>query len=237
MSIPSDTNGSIPPNPPMPYNSNAYTDSAGNTPAINGFGSGVSAATVSIATYSEVSPYNQTYSNLGYNSVIFFYNSTNKVPGSILAYPPGTHTTIITPNSLITGGATNAAIGTPLYILYYSALTYTNGTTSSTTYTLPSQFNPGVGSPANPGGLQLGYILTVLPCNQPTNLSTYGIQNNQITLTWTAPNDTGGGSLGNITSYIVQYNTTGYAPWIQVNTLSSSTNYTLSGVTQLSIYK
>jgi hypothetical protein len=234
--FPPDTNSSIPPNPIMPYNSSAYTDSATppNTPEIylvtmNGV---AASATVSISTYSQVSPYNGGNSNLGYYSVIFFYNSTNKVPGSNIPYGPGTHTTIITPNSLISSGATNAAIGTPLYILYYSELTYTNGSGSITTYTLPPQFNPGVGSPANPGGLQLGYIFTILPCSQPTNVSTSGgIQNNQITLTWSAPSDNGGGSLGNITSYIVQYNTTGYAPWIQVNTPSPSTNYTLSELT------
>jgi hypothetical protein len=232
---PNGPNGSISPNPPMPYNSNTYTDSSNNTPGIyvgtiNGVAaSGVSAATISITTNSEVDPFTTGYSNVSYNSVIFFYNSTTQVPGSYQGYNPGSHTTTITPNSLISNGATNAAIGTPLYILYYSGLVYTNSTgPPPVSYTLPSQFNPGVGSSANPGGLQMGYIFTILPCNEPTNLSQTGYLNNQILLSWSAPTDNGGGA---ITNYIVQYNTTGYAPWVQVNTLSSSTNYTVPELT------
>ena len=238
---PNGPNGSISPNPPMPYNLNTYTDSVAspNGPntagiyvgTINGVAaSGVSAATISITTNSEVDPFVSGNSNLGYNSVIFFYNSTNQVPGSIQSYSPGGHTTTITPNSLISSGATNTAIGTPLYILYYSDMTYTNNT-PMVTYTLPSNFNPGVGSSANPGGLQMGYIFTILPCNEPTPIQQTSYLNTQISLSWSAPTDNGGGSLGSPTSYIVQYNTTGYAPWIQVNTQSSLTNYTLSGVT------
>jgi hypothetical protein len=227
----------------MPYNLNTYTDSVAspNGPntagiyvgTINGVAaSGVSAATISITTNSEVDPYTAGLSNLGYNSVIFFYNSTNQVPGSYQGYTPGGNTTTITPNSLISSGATNTAIGTPLYILYYSAMTYTNSTDYPiVTYTLPSQFNPGVGSSANPGGLQMGYIFTILPCNEPTPIQQISYITNQIPISWSAPTDNGGGALGNPTSYIVQYNTTGYAPWIQVNTQSSSPNYTLSGVT------
>jgi hypothetical protein len=215
--FPPDPNGpnGFSPNPPMPYNSNTYTDSASpaNTPAIyvgtiNGVAaSGISASTISITTNSAVYPFTTGYSNLPYNSVIFFYNTTTQVPGSYQGYSPGGHTTTITPNSLISGGATNAAIGIPLYILYYSDLVYTNSTGPPlVSYTLPSQFNPGVGSPANPGGLQMGYIFTILPCNEPTNLSQTSYLNNQIPISWSAPTDNGGGALGTITNCSIQHN-------------------------------
>ena len=214
------TSDSNPTQPSMPYNGNVYVDGPTTVGIyvvnINGGDvSDVSAATISIITYSEVDPYIQGYSNLGYNSVIFFYNSTTQVPGSIQSYNPGGHTTTITPNSLISSGATNTAIGTKLYILYYSDLQYTNDY-DLTPYNLPSQFNPDGN---NPGGLQMGYIFTILPCSEPTNLTQMPFQNNQIDISWTAPDDDGGGT--GVISYIVAYNVT------QINTKSNSTTWTI----------
>jgi len=228
-----DTN---PVSPSMPYNNNTYNDGANtayvNVNIINGSPStaNTNAPTITIDSFSEVDPYSGGTSAIGYNSVIYTYGTTTQVTGSSQGYNPGSHATIITPSSLISGGATNANIGIQLYILFYSNLNYTDS--GGYTYTLPSSFNPGVGSSANPGGLQTGYIIVVQPCGAPTSLSATSYQSGQVPLTWTAPSDDGGGVLGAITNYLIQYNTTGSPPWgSSYSTPSSSPSYVFSGLT------
>ena len=232
--IPPDTN---PVSPQMPYNSNTYNDGTNtayvNVNIINGSPStaNANAATINISSFSQVDPFLPGTSSIGYNSVIFIYNTTTQVTGTYQNYNPGSHTTTITPSSLISGGATNANIGTQLYILFYSALTYTNS--SGSVLSLPPSFNSSVGSPANPGGLQSGYIIVVQPCSAPTSINVTFFQNGQVPLSWSAPSDNGGSA---ISSYFVRYNTTGVAPWTQVNTGSSSTSYTITGLTNGTTY-
>lgn len=229
-----DTN---PVSPSMPYNNNTYNDSANtayvNVNIINNLNSTTYtpytiAPTITIDSFSEVDPYAGGTSAIGYNSVIYTYGTTTQVTGSYQGYSPGSHATIITPNSLISGGATNADIGIQLYILFYSNLNYTDAG-GPPQHILPPSFFPGVGSSANPGGLQTGYIIEVQPCGAPTSLSATPYQSGQVPLSWTAPSDDGGSSIIN---YIIQYNTTGISPWSnQVTTPSSSTSYTITGLT------
>lgn len=231
-----DTN---PVSPPMPYNNNTYNDGANtayvNVDIINGSPStaNTNAPTITIDSFSEVDPYSGGTSAIGYNSVIYKYGTTTQVTGSYQGYNPGSHATIITPSSLISGGATNADIGIELYILFYSDLNYTDS--GGSPHTLPPSFNPGVGSSANPGGLQTGYRIKVQPCGIPTSLSGTPYVNTQVPLTWTAPSDDGGSA---ITNYIIQYNSTSSSgPWSnQVTTPSFNTNYTITGLTNGTTY-
>ena len=231
--IPPDTN---PVSPQMPYNSNTYNDGTNtayvNVNIINGSPStaNTNASTINIGSFSQVDPFVPGTSSLGYNSVIFIYNTTTQVTGTYQNYNPGSHTTTITPSSLISGGATNANIGTQLYILFYSALTYRNS--SGSVLSLPPSFNSSVGSPANPGGLQSGYIIIVQPCSAPTFLNVTSYQNGQVPLSWGAPFDNGGSA---ISSYFVRYNTTGVAPWNQFN-VGLVTSYTITGLTNGTTY-
>jgi hypothetical protein len=231
-----DTN---PVSPPMPYNNNTYNDGANtayvNVDIINGSPStaNTNAPTITIDSFSEVDPYSGGTSAIGYNSVIYKYGTTTQVTGSYQGYNPGSHATIITPSSLISGGATNADIGIELYILFYSDLNYTDS--GGSPHTLPPSFNPGVGSSANPGGLQTGYRIKVQPCGIPTSLSGTPYVSTQVPLTWTAPSDDGGSA---ITNYIIQYNSTSSSgPWSnQVTTPSFNTNYTITGLTNGTTY-
>ena len=237
--IPPDPN---PVSPQMPYNTNSYSDGTNNANiyvnVINSLNSTsyspyTIAPTITIDSYSQVNPYSGGTSAIGYNSVIYTYGTTTQVTGSFQGYNAGSHATIITPSSLILGGATNADIGIQLYILFYSNLNYTDAG-GPPPHILPPSFFPGVGSSANPGGLQTGYIIEVQPCGAPTSLSGTPYQSGQVQLTWSAPNDTGGSA---ITSYLVQYNTTGISPWSnQVTTPSSSTSYTITGLTNGTTY-
>ena len=219
-----DTN---PVSPQMPYNNNTYNDGTNNV-YINVYSiSNTNSVVYTFQSFSEVDPFVSGTSSLGYNYTIFYYDTTTQVTGTNTGLNPGSHTTTITPSSLIAGGSTNAAIGRNLYILFYSSLVYTTSTGSS--LNLPASYNPGVGSPANPGGLQTGYTLTIQPCSQPYNVVATSYQNSQVPLTWSAPVDDGGSA---ITKYIIQYNTTGSAPWNnQVITSSSATSYTITGLT------
>ena len=191
-----DTN---PVSPSMPYNNNTYNDGTNtayvNVNIINGSPStaNTNAPTITIDSFSEVDPYSGGTSAIGYNSVIYKYGTTTQVTGSYQGYNPGSHATIITPSSLISGGATNADIGIELYILFYSDLNYTDS--GGSPHTLPPSFNPGVGSSANPGGLQTGYRIKVQPCGIPTSLSGTPYVSTQVPLTWTAPSDDGGSAV------------------------------------------
>ena len=228
--IPPDIN---PVSPSMPYNSNIYNDGTNtiyvNVNIINGVPStaNTNAPTIDIRSFSEVDPFKSGVSGIGYNSVIFIYNSSTQVTGTYQYYPPGSHTTIITPSSLISGGATNVNIGTPLYILFYSLLDYRINTNN--VLNLPPSFNPNVGSTSNPGGLQTGYIIIVQPCGAPTSLSATSYQNGQVPLSWTEPTDKGGSS---ITSYIVQWSSSSSTgPWISTINVGLNTYYVFTGLT------
>jgi titin len=75
--------------------------------------------------------------------------------------------------------------------------------------------------------------LTFTTPNSPTNLTgTAG--NAQVSLTWTAPTNNGGTP---ITGYLVEYNSTDPSgPWTPVNTGSTATTYTLTGLTNGTLY-
>jgi len=230
--------------PSMPYNPNTYYDGTNHATIyvilINGYDAAtyqpyVDAPTITINSYTQVDPYygGSQSPSLGFNSVIYKYGYIIQVTGTNQAYSPGGDIRIITPSSLILGGATNADIGIDLYILYYSNLNYTDRYGSP--YTLPSTFDPVVNSSENnPGGLQTGYRIKVQPCGIPTSLSGTPYESTQVPLTWNVPSDDGGSA---ITNYIIQYNTTGTAPWSnQVTTPSSSTSYTITGLTNGTTY-
>lgn len=125
-------------------------------------------------------------------------------------------------------------IGMNLIMLHYSNQTYTNR--FGTNQLLPNQFvipAPPGGSLNPYGGLQTSVSFVVQPCGVPTGLGATANQNAQIPLSWAAPSDDGGSA---ISSYIVQYNTTGSAPWTQINTGSSSTGYTITGLSNGTTY-
>ena len=75
--------------------------------------------------------------------------------------------------------------------------------------------------------------LTFTTPNSPTNLT--GVSSNgQAALTWTAPTNNGGTP---ITGYLVEYNSTNPSgPWTPVNTGSTATTYTLTGLTNGTLY-
>jgi hypothetical protein len=68
--------------------------------------------------------------------------------------------------------------------------------------------------------------------NSPTNL-TGVVGNTQATLAWTAPTNNGGTP---ITGYFVEYSTNPSGPWTPVNTGSTATTYTLTGLTNGTLY-
>jgi len=68
--------------------------------------------------------------------------------------------------------------------------------------------------------------------NSPTNL-TGVVGNTQATLTWTAPTSNGGTP---ITGYVVEYSINPSGPWTPVNTGSTATTYTLTGLTNGTLY-
>ena len=125
-------------------------------------------------------------------------------------------------------------IGQTLVMLYYSYLTYTNDYV--TNEALPVEFlipNPPFGSLNSYGGIQISIPFIVQPCGVPTSISAPSYQSGQVPLSWTAPSDDGGSS---ITSYIIQYNSTGSAPWNTINTNSSYTSYSITGLTNGTTY-
>ena len=222
--------------PPMPYNSSSYSDGT-NTVNVYVTPVATTAPTITIDSYSEVDPYSSGSphfytSAVGYNYVIYYYGYDIQVSNTRTGLSAGVNPVVLHPN-FVTSDGNNNAIGLQLYILFYSDTTYR--TNQNWPDTLPSNYNPGVGSNANPGGVQLGCIITILPCTEPLGLglTPQSNQDTQVSLSWSAPSDTGGVA---ITDYVVQYSTDQSA-WTTVSHQpSSATSITVTGLTNDTLY-
>ena len=107
--------------------------------------------------------------------------------------------------------------------------TIVTGLANSTTYDIQIAAVNIVGTGAY-SNIVIG--LTFTTPNSPTNLT--GVSSNgQATLTWTAPTNNGGTP---ITGYLVEYSTNPSGPWTPVNTGSTATTYTLTGLTNGTLY-
>lgn len=119
-------------------------------------------------------------------------------------------------------------IGMELVMLHYSNQTYSNQYGSN--QLLPNEFiipAPPGGSLNPYGGIQTSISFIVQPCGIPTGLSGVSYQNGQVFLSWYSPSDDGGSPISN---YLIQYSTTGSAPWSQVYTGSANIYYTITGL-------
>jgi titin len=115
-----------------------------------------------------------------------------------------------------------------LVMLHYSNQTYSNSYGAN--QLLPNQFvipAPPGGSLNPYGGIQTSISFIVQPCGIPTGLSGISYQSGQVFLSWYSPSDNGGSPISN---YLIQYSTTGSAPWSQVYTGSANIYYTITGL-------
>jgi titin len=220
----------------MAFSLNASSFTSGYSSG--GIGCSLIAATnntpsVSISGNTQINPYPS--GGMGYNSICFWMSfNTNYALPIYGSFYPGGGTATITASQLnsivdVSGFPGRFFIGQSLLILFYSSQTYTNDYV--TNGSLPQQFiipAPPGGSNNIYGGIQTHTTFVVQPCGIPTSLNGTSNQPSQVPLTWTAPSDNGGSA---ITKYIIQYNTTGSAPWNnQVITSSSATSYTITGL-------
>lgn len=222
-----DTNPTV---PSMPYNCfNCYTDSNGLIPTLSGYVANNNTTNVTIYSQGNVQPNpSGNIAVLNYYGQFYIYGTTTTI-GSYQSYSGGAvgyNYISVTPSYIISMGGTNANIGTPIYYLLYSELTYVWGPLGA--LNLPASFNP---SSPNPGGLQRGFSITVQPCNEPLGLyPTTTFASGQVLLNWFTPSDNAGSAF---TDYLIQYRTTsGPGAW---NTFAHApsilTSITITGLT------
>ena len=196
---------------------------------------------VTINSNTQINPYPSTgiaytcqcfWGSLATTNYLYITGSFNPGGGTIIVTASQLNSMVVPPpNNFFPG---RYFIGQTLIMLYYSNQKYSNQYGSN--QLLPNEFiipAPPGGSLNPYGGIQTSISFIVQPCGIPTGLVATSYQNSQVPLSWSAPVDDGGSA---ITSYLIQYSTTGSAPWSEVYTGSANIYYTLTGLTNGTTY-